>query len=322
MAGRLRDSESSRGDAIELGPSHLVFTRNQWARLRAETPLTLTETDLEELRGIHEEISLQEVEEIYLPLSRLLNLHIAAVQQLQRVTARFLGTTTPGVPYLIAVVGSVSAGKSTTSRILRTLLSRWPDHPRVDLVTTDGFLLPNRVLQQRNLMERKGFPESYDLGRLIRFVADLKSARSSVTVPVYSHLTYDIVPEVVQTVETPDIVILEGLNVLQSASGHVPFVSDFVDFSIYVDASEELLQRWFLERFRRLRETAFRDPASFFRHFAAMPLEEALGHADDVWRRINLANLRENILPTRERATLILEKKENHLVERVRLLRR
>lgn len=297
-----------------------TFTRAQWSRLRGETPMTLTDADIGELSGITERLSLQEVEEVYLPLSRLLNLHIAAVQELHRVTSRFLGAGAPKVPYVIAIGGSVSVGKSTTARVLRTLLARWPDHPRVDLVTTDGFLFPNAVLESRGLMQRKGFPESYDRQRLIRFVADLKSGLSPLEVPLYSHLVYDIVPDEQQVVDRPDIVILEGLNVLQSGIGAL-FVSDYVDFSIYVDAPEEQLETWFLQRFRALRETAFLDERSFFRFFAEMPESEAVAMAKGVWERINLANLRENIAPTRERARLVLAKGSEHVVERVMMRR-
>lgn len=299
----------------------LTFPRTEWSRLRGETPMTLREEDIAELSGITEALSMKEVEEVYLPLSRFLNLHIAAVQDLHRVTSRFLGTLAPKVPYVIAIAGSVSVGKSTTARVLRTLLSRWPDHPRVDLVTTDGFLFPNATLRERSLMERKGFPESYDRPRLVRFIADLKSGVSPLKAPVYSHLQYDILPDTWHTVENPDIVILEGLNVLQSGTAHSVFVSDFVDFSIYVDAAEEELEGWFMHRFQTLRETAFRDPASFFHSLATMPDDEALALARNAWTNINLANLHENILPTRERAKLILEKGRSHVIERV-LLRR
>jgi type I pantothenate kinase len=302
------------------GP-YLTFTRQAWSRLRGETAMTLTAADVEELSGITEQLSLREVEEVYLPLSRFLNLHIDAVQKLHRVSSRFLGTLAARVPYVIAIAGSVSAGKSTTARVLRTLLSRWPSHPRVDLVTTDGFLYPNATLEERGIMHRKGFPESYDRARLVRFAADLKSGRSPLQVPLYSHLEYDVLPGDGQLVEGPDIVILEGLNVLQSGSGHALFVSDFVDFSIYVDAPEEELRHWFLDRFQHLRTTAFRDPRSFFHRYAAMAEEEALAMASDVWSRINLANLHENIAPTRERARLILTKGREHVVEQV-LLRR
>ena len=307
--------------AMEVRGPYLVFGRDQWAPLRGETPLTLGEADLAELSGIEERLSMQEVEQVYLPLSRLLNLHIEAVSDLHRVTSRFLGTLAPRVPYLIALAGSVSAGKSTTARILRTLLSRWPNHPRVHLVTTDGFLFPNRVLEERNLMHRKGFPESYDLPRLLRFVSDLKSARFPVRAPVYSHFYYDILPDEELVIDEADIVILEGLNVLQSGVAHTVFVADFIDFSLYVDAPEEQLEIWYLDRFRKLRATAFQDPESFFHYFAEMTAEEAESMAKDVWKRINLANLRENIAPTREKATLILEKGREHVVERI-LLRR
>jgi type I pantothenate kinase len=297
-----------------------TFTRAEWSRLRGETPMTLDSDDIADLSGITERLSLREVEEVYLPLSRLLNLHIAAIQELHRVTSRFLGTLAPKVPYVIAIAGSVSVGKSTTARVLRRLLARWPDHPRVDLVTTDGFLFPNAVLESRGLMQRKGFPESYDRQRLIRFVSDLKSGLSPLEVPLYSHLVYDIVPDEFQVVDRPDIVIIEGLNVLQSGIGTL-FVSDFIDFSIYVDAPEEELERWFLDRFRALRETAFRDERSFFHRFAEIAESDAIAMAKGVWERINLANLRENIEPTRERARLVLVKGSEHVVERVMLRR-
>ena len=283
--------------------------------------MTLDQGDIEEIRGITEELSMREVEEVYLPLSRLLNLHIAAVQSLHRVSSRFLATLAPRVPYVIAIAGSVSAGKSTTSRVLRKLLSRWPDHPRVALVATDGFLLPNAVLQSRGLMDRKGFPESYDRNRLLRFISEVKSGSSPLQVPVYSHLEYDIVAGEYQTIERADIVILEGLNVLQSGVASPLFVADFVDFSIYVDAEEAHLETWFLKRFRTLRETAFRDPRSYFHRFSDMTEEEAMAMARDVWARINLVNLRENIGPTRDRARLILQKGPEHSIEHIQLRR-
>jgi type I pantothenate kinase len=306
---------------------YIEFTREEWARLRGNTPLTLSEADLAELRSAEEYVSMEEVADIYLPLSRLLNLYVAAAQQLYRVTDTFLGSPAAKVPYVIAVAGSVAGGKSTTSRVLQALLARWPDHPRVDLVTTDGFLYPNRVLEARGIMHRKGFPESYDVRRLVRFLADVKSGREEVRAPVYSHLVYDIVPGRELVVRQPDILILEGLGVLQTGAAPAErpprvFVSDFIDFSLYIDAPEEQLERWFLQRFHRLRETAFRDPHSYFHRYAAMPEGEALDFARHVWVTINAVNLRENIEPTRERATLVLEKGEDHRVERVRLRKR
>jgi type I pantothenate kinase len=307
----------------QLSP-YVRFTREEWGRLAAATPLTLTEDDLEQLRGINERIDLGEVADIYLPLSRLLNLYVAASQNLHRVSDTFLGSPAAKVPYVLAIAGSVAVGKSTTARILQALLARWPDHPQVDLVTTDGFLFPNRVLEERGLMERKGFPESYDLRRLVRFLADVKSGQSEVRAPVYSHLTYDIVPDEEQVVRRPDIVIIEGLTVLQTADGRGArppqlFVSDFFDFSIYVDAVESDIEQWYLDRFLTLRQTAFTDERSFFHHFAALSVDEATEVARGIWRSINGLNLHENILPTRERAHLILEKAPDHSIRAVRL---
>jgi type I pantothenate kinase len=301
------------------------FTRDEWAQLRAATPLTLSEHDLARLRGINERIDLDEVADVYLALSRLLNLYVAASQGLHRVADTFLGSPAAKVPYVVAIAGSVAVGKSTTARILQALLARWPDHPQVDLVTTDGFLFPNHVLAERGLMERKGFPESYDLRRLLRFLADVKAGAPEVRAPVYSHLTYDIVPGEEQIVRQPDIVILEGLSVLETGDGRgghrapALFVSDFFDFSIYVDADEADIESWYVTRFLTLVETAFRDERSFFRHFAGLPRDDAVAIARDIWRTINGVNLREHVLPTRERARLVLEKGADHSVQAVRL---
>ena len=299
----------------------LTFDRDEWSILRAATPLTLREDDLAKLRGINERIDLDEVVAIYLPLSRLLNLYVSATQDLARVTSTFLGSMAPRVPYVIGVAGSVAVGKSTFARILQALLARWPDHPKVDLVTTDGFLHPNKVLLDRNLMERKGFPESYDTRRLLAFVRDLKSGAPEVRAPVYSHVVYDIVPGEEVVVQQPDILILEGLNMLQVGSGATEFVSDYFDYSIYVDADEADIRQWYVQRFFALRETVFQDPNSFFQHFARLTDEEAEATAIGIWNSINGLNLRENIAPTMERASLILSKDADHCVTQVRLRR-
>lgn len=300
------------------------FTRAEWARLRDATPLPLTEPQLRGLVGVNERMSLDEVADIYLPLSRLLNLYVAATRSLHLATATFLGTDSPKMPYVIGVAGSVAVGKSTTSRVLQALLSSWPSHPQVSLITTDGFLLPQRELEMRGIAHRKGFPESYDVRRLVRFLADVKSGMPEVAAPVYSHLAYDIVPDEQQTVRRSDIVIVEGLNVLQTGTGRsgrrLPmFVSDFFDFSIYVDANETDIEHWYVDRFMTLRETVFRNPSSYFHRYAAVSPGEARETARSLWRTINLVNLRENVLPTRERAHLILEKGRDHAVRRVRL---
>src|SRR5687767_5528979 len=296
------------------------FTRAEWARLRASTPLPLTEAQLRRLVSINERMSLDEVADIYLPLSRLLNLYVGATQNLRNATATFLGGERPRIPFVIGVAGSVAVGKSTTSRVLQALLASWPSHPQVDLVTTDGFLLPQRVLEARGLERRKGFPESYDVRRLLRFMADVKSGVAEIVAPVYSHLAYDVVPGEAQGVRTPDIVIVEGLNVLQAGRG--VFVSDFFDFSIYVDANESDIEQWYVERFLTLRDTVFRNPSSYFHRYASLTPDEARETGLAIWRDINLVNLRENVLPTRERAHLILVKGRDHAVRRVRLRNR
>ena len=299
------------------------FTRAEWAGLRASTPLPLSEAQLKGLVGLNETMSLDEVSDIYLPLSRLLNLYVAATQDLHRATAKFLGSVAPRVPFVIGVAGSVAVGKSTASRVLQALLARWPSHPTVDLITTDGFLLPLETLDARGILHRKGFPESYDQRRLIRFLADVKSGAEEVLAPVYSHLRYDIVPGEYQAVRQPDIVIVEGLNVLQTGarSGRqMPmFVSDFFDFSIYVDAHESDIEQWYIERFLSLRETVFRNPSSYFHRYASLDRDEAMATARSIWQSINLVNLQENVLPTRERAHLILVKGRDHAVRRVQL---
>lgn len=300
------------------------FSRPEWRELRNNTPLTLREEDLTSLQGLNESLSLDEVKDIYLPLSRLLNLRVAATQALRGTTDAFLGKETSRAPYVVGVAGSVAVGKSTAARILRALLSRWPDHPEVALITTDGFLFPNSELEARGLMSRKGFPQSYDARRLVRLMADVKAGRSEVRVPLYSHLTYDIVPGEHQVIRRPDILIVEGLNVLQTWNGpggdRPPiFISDFFDFSIYVDADEALVERWFVERFLKLRDTVFTDESSYFHRYAGLSTEEAVEVAREIWHEINGPNLRENIVPTRGRANLILKKGEDHRVTGVEL---
>lgn len=302
---------------------YLTFSRDSWAELRASLPLPLGQAEVEALAGLNEPISLAEVEAIYLPLARLLQLYVDASQALGQVTSTFLDLPQTRVPYVIAIAGSVAVGKSTTARVLRALLERGPAKPRVDIVTTDGFLRPNAWLEAHGLMHRKGFPESYDVRRLVRFMADVKSGAPELVAPTYSHLVYDVVPGAVQRIREPDILIVEGLTMLQrNDAANEParvFVSDFFDFSIYVDAAEHDLESWYIERFVRLRETAFRDPTSYFHRYAELPLAEARALAGRLWKDINALNLRLNIAPTRERARLVLEKGASHAVERVRL---
>lgn len=302
---------------------YMHFKRKEWASLRNAVPMTLTAEELVSLQGINEDLSIEEVIAIYLPLSRLLNYYISNHFTRQSILAKFLGTDYK-VPYIIGIAGSVAVGKSTTARVLKALLTRWPEHRNVSLVTTDGFLYPNRVLEERNIMNKKGFPQSYDVKKLLKFVSDVKSGVEHVLAPVYSHLVYDIVEGETVKVESPDILILEGLNVLQSplncnnANDRV-FVSDYVDFSIYVDADIPLLHDWYINRFLKFRAGAFSDPNSYFHHYSQIPESEALATAEKIWKNINELNLVENILPTKERASLILTKGASHRVDSVQL---
>lgn len=303
-----------------------TFSRAEWAALREDTPMTLTSDEVTKLRSLHDRLDIQEVEDIYLALSRLLSMYVHALQQLHSAQQQFLGTQDSKMPFVIGVAGSVAVGKSTTARVLQALLARWPNVPKVDLITTDGFLYPNAVLEREGLMEKKGFPESYDLPALLRFLTDVKAGRRPARAPIYSHLIYDVVPNQWIEVDRPDILIVEGLNVLQTGrlpkdGEAIPFVSDFFDFSVYLDAEDEILKSWYVDRFLTLRTTAFRDPKSYFHRYSQLSDEEAVATASSIWERINLLNLHENILPTRQRSTLILKKSENHTVEQVALRR-
>jgi type I pantothenate kinase len=317
-------SRVTSSDARRLPSPYVRLDRADWARLRQNQPLSLDDDDVTRLRGLGERLDLDEVEQIYLPLSRLLNFYVGATEALHQVTGSFLGERPAKTPFVIGVAGSVAVGKSTTARILKELLSRWPGTPHVELVTTDGFLRDNADLERRNLLQRKGFPESYHRRALLRFVAEVKSGAEEVRAPVYSHLTYDIVPGEFTVVRRPDVLIVEGLNVLQVPKqrrdgGNDLAVSDFFDFSVYVDAPMEDLRRWYVERFLRLRQTAFADPDSYFHRYAALTDEQARETALRIWSEINEPNLRENILPTRGRATLVLTKGDNHAVTQIRL---
>lgn len=296
---------------------YIELDRTQWRKLRMSMPQVLTEDELEQLRGIGDEIDLEEVSEVYLPLSRLINLRVEAHRQLNEATETFLGEPLPQIPYIIGVCGSVAVGKSTTARVLQVLMQRWESSPRVDLVTTDGFLLPTAELEARRLMHRKGFPESYDQAALLRFVTQVKSGSRNVKAPVYSHEAYDRIPGEYITVDSPDILIVEGLNVLQT--GPTLMVSDLFDFSVYVDARREDIEDWYIDRFLRLKNTAFQDPEAHFHHFAPLTDEEAAVVAREIWQTVNLPNLMENILPTRVRASLVLRKGHDHLVQKVRM---
>ncbi|KJY82667.1 pantothenate kinase [Vibrio galatheae] len=302
---------------------YLSFNRQQWAELRNSVPMTLSETDLVELQGVNESLTMDEVEEIYLPLARLLNLYVAARQSRNSVLNNFLGNQGSAPPFIIGIAGSVAVGKSTTARLLKALLSRWENHPKVELVTTDGFLYPKKLLDERGIMHRKGFPESYDIKRLVEFVSDVKAGKPNLQVPVYSHITYDITEEL-KTVDRPDVLIIEGLNVLQSGMDypHAPhrvFVSDFLDFSLYVDADSQVIQQWYIERFLKFRQGAFTKPGSYFSHYTQLSESQAIEKAHSIWQAINGVNLDNNILPTKGRAHLILKKAQDHKVEEVLL---
>jgi len=301
-----------------------IFSAKDWETFRADTPMTLSADEVERLRSLNDPISIDEVERIYLSVSRLLSSHVEASQQLFDQRRQFLNFDGNKTPFIIGVAGSVAVGKSTTARILKEVLARWPSSPKVDLITTDGFLKPNAMLQDEGLMTKKGFPESYDVASVLRFLSDIKAGREKVEAPLYSHFIYDVLPDQHQLIDRPDILIFEGINVLQSRDmpregASIPIVSDFFDFAIYIDADEADIENWYMTRFMNLRDSAFRDPGSFFHHVSQMSEEDAYKEGKNIWSEINLVNLQENIRPTRPRADLILKKGKDHLVEKVAL---
>lgn len=317
---------SGRPENGRLVSPYRMFSAAEWAAFRADTPLTLTADEVGRLRSLNDPVDLDEIRRIYLSLSRLLSAHVEASQLLFGQRKAFLNVPeATKTPFVIGVAGPVAVGKSTTARVLKELLARWPSSPKVDLITTDGFLMPNETLRAQNLMEKKGFPESYDFGGILRFLSAIKAGRRNVPAPVYSHLSYDVIPGEQVVIDQPDILVFEGINVLQTRKdlprdgAAIPVVSDFFDFSIYIDAPEELIRRWYIDRFMKLRETAFRNPQSFFHHYSQLSADAALAIAENLWRNINLRNLKENILPTRPRADLVLRKGANHLIEEVAL---
>lgn len=313
-------------NGASLTSPYVELDRADWAALRNQHPMLLSAEDVARLQGLGERLDIQEIEEVYLPLSRLLSFYEQEVDRLHQVTSDFLGERRERTPFIVGVAGSVAVGKSTTARILQALIARWESTPSVELITTDGFLYPNKILTERNLMARKGYPESYDRRALLRFVMEVKSGKAEVAAPVYSHISYDIVPGEQIVVRRPDVLIVEGLNVLQPPRQHSDgrtglSVSDFFDFSVYVDAKQELIKKWYVDRFQELRHTAFSQPDSFFRRYASLSDDAAVDMAESIWDAINAPNLVQNILPTRGRATLVLSKGEDHAVNRVRLRR-